>query len=150
MPDKPPLYICHIDDGAPPPHPCRRSQRALRDAGHDFEKVVFGKGIPFGLFTKGRRPDLKEMSGQEKLPVLALPDGSTVNGSAAIIEWAKANAPAQRSEVAEQAGERSRKSPAPATASGRGPRASRAPRPRASTHTSRGQPGPPARPHRRL
>jgi glutathione S-transferase len=104
MPDKPTLYVCHIDDGGPSPHACRRSQRALRDAGHDFEKVVFGKGIPFGLFTKGRRPDLKEMSGQEKLPVLALPDGSTVNGSAAIIEWAKANAPAQRSEVAEQAG----------------------------------------------
>jgi hypothetical protein len=27
------------------------------------------------------------------LPVLMLPDGSTVNGSASIIAWAKANSP---------------------------------------------------------
>jgi hypothetical protein len=92
MPDKPTLYVCHIDNGGPAPHACRRAQRALTDSGVDFEKIVFGKGIPFGLFTKGRRPELKEMSGQEKLPVLELPDGSTVNGSSEIIAWAKANA----------------------------------------------------------
>lgn len=102
MPDKSTLYVCHIDDGGPPPHACRRAQRALRDAGHDFDKQVYGKGIPFGLFTKGRRPELKEMSGQEKLPVLALPDGSTVNGSAAIVAWARANTPAARPEVSQQ------------------------------------------------
>jgi Glutathione S-transferase, N-terminal domain len=94
VPDKPTLYVCHIDDGGPPPHACRRAQRQLRASGHDFDKKVFAKGIPFGLFTKGKRPELKEMSGQEKLPVLQLPDGSTVNGSANIIAWAKANAPA--------------------------------------------------------
>ena len=32
------------------------------------------------------------MSGQEKLPVLELPAGGTVNGGAAIAAWAKANA----------------------------------------------------------
>jgi glutathione S-transferase len=93
MPDKPTLYVCHIDDGGPPPHACRRAQRELRSAGHDFEKVVFGRGKPFGLFTKGKRPELKAMSGQEKLPVLKLPDGSVINGSANIIAWAKTNAP---------------------------------------------------------
>ncbi len=88
------LYVCHIDDGGPKPHACRRAQRALRAAGHEFEKEVFGKGKLFGLFTTGTRPDLKAMSGQEKLPVLKLPDGSTVNGSANIIAWAHANTPA--------------------------------------------------------
>jgi glutathione S-transferase len=88
------LYVCHIDDGGPPPHACKRAQRALRTAGHEFDKVVYGIGIPFGLFTTGRRPRLKEMSGQEKLPVLQLPDGGTVSGSANIIAWAKRNAPA--------------------------------------------------------
>ena len=92
--DKLTLYVCHIDDGGPPPHPCRRAQRALRDAGHDFDKVVFDKGKPFGLFTKGKRPELKEMSGQEMLPVLKLPDGGTVNGGSKIVAWAKANTPA--------------------------------------------------------
>jgi len=95
MPERPSLYVCHIDDGGPPPHACRRAQRALRAAGHDFEKIVFGKGRPFGLFTKGRRPELKAMSGQEKLPVLRLPDGTVISGSARIIEWARANAPAR-------------------------------------------------------
>jgi hypothetical protein len=88
------LYVCHIDDGGPPPHACRRAQRALRAAGHDFEKVVFGRGKLFGLFTTGTRPELKAMSGQEKLPVLKLADGTTVNGTASIIAWANANAPA--------------------------------------------------------
>jgi hypothetical protein len=92
--DKLSLYVCHVDDGGPGPHACRRAQRALRDAGHDFEKIVYGKGKPFGLFTSGTRPDLKEMSGQEKLPVLKLADGSTVNGGSKIVEWAKSHAPA--------------------------------------------------------
>jgi glutaredoxin len=102
MPDELTLYVCHIDDGGPAPHACRRTQRALRDSGHDFEKIVFGKGNLFGLFTKGRRPELKEISGQEQLPVLVLADGSTVSGSKQIVAWAKANAPAERAEVAEQ------------------------------------------------
>jgi glutathione S-transferase len=88
------LYVCNIDDGGPPPHACKRAQRALRDAGHNFDKVIAARGIPFGLFTTGRRPELKKLSGQEKLPVLQLPDGSTVNGSGEIIAWARANAPA--------------------------------------------------------
>ena len=94
MAEKLTLYVCSHDDGPPGGHPCRRAQRALRDAGHDFEKIIFDKGHPFGLFTTGRRPELKEMSGQEKLPVLKLPDGSTVNGGASIVAWATANAPA--------------------------------------------------------
>lgn len=93
MPDKLTLLVCHIDDGGPPPHACKRAQRALRNAGHDFDKVVFDRGIPFGLFTTGRRPELKKLSGQEKLPVLQLPDGSTINGGKNIAEWARANAP---------------------------------------------------------
>ncbi len=93
MPEKLTLYVCHIDDGGPPPHACRRAQRELSSAGHDFQKVVFAKGIPFGLFTKGRRPELERMSGQEKLPVLQLQSGETISGSKNIIAWAKANSP---------------------------------------------------------
>jgi glutathione S-transferase len=88
MSEKPTLFVCHIDDGGPPPHACKRAQRALRAAGVDFDKVVAGRGIPFGLFTTGRRPELKKLSGQEKLPVLQLADGSTINGSSNIIAWA--------------------------------------------------------------
>jgi glutathione S-transferase len=87
------LLVCHIDDGGPPPHACKRAQRELRAAGHDFDKVIYARGRPFGLFTSGRRPKLKELSGQEKLPVLQFPDGSTISGSANIIAWARSHAP---------------------------------------------------------
>lgn len=87
------LYVCHIDEGGPKPHACRRAHEALRAAGHSYEKVIFDRGHLFGLFTKGRRPKLKELSGQEKLPVLQLPDGTTIAGSSNIIAWVKTNAP---------------------------------------------------------
>jgi hypothetical protein len=94
MPDKLTLYVCSVDQRGPKAHPCKRSHEALTAAGHDHEKVVFDKGHPFGLFTKGKRPQLKELSGQEKLPVLALPDGTAVVGGKAIVEWAQRTAPA--------------------------------------------------------
>jgi glutathione S-transferase len=98
------LYVCNIDDGGPPPHACKRAQRALRAAGHDFDKIVHARGIPFALFTTGRRPELKAISGQEKLPVLRLADGSTISGSAEIIAWAKSNAPQAGASAGSSAG----------------------------------------------
>jgi predicted enzyme related to lactoylglutathione lyase len=98
MPEKLTLYVCHINEGGPRPHACRRAHEALREAGHDYETVVFGRGRMFGLFTTGRRPRLKEMSGQEKLPVLQWPDGTTIAGSGNIVAWAKANSPSAEPE----------------------------------------------------
>jgi glutathione S-transferase len=93
MPDPMKLYVCHVKDLVPAAvHPCKKAADELRAAGHEFEKVVYGKGHPFGLFTDGHRPELKALSGQEKLPVLALADGSVVSGSGEIVAWAKANA----------------------------------------------------------
>jgi glutathione S-transferase len=91
---KPKLHVCSYDRGGAGIHACRRADDALRDAGIDHERAVFDKNRPFGLMTSGTRPELKAMSGQEKLPVLELPDGSTVNGSGAIIAWAGAHAAA--------------------------------------------------------
>jgi glutathione S-transferase len=83
------LYTCHVDRGGPSflPHACRRAHEALDDAGVAYESVIFGKGRPFAIGTTGKRPDLKRISGQEKLPVLALTDGSTINGVHAIVAW---------------------------------------------------------------
>jgi glutathione S-transferase len=92
MPQKPTLHVCHIDQGGPSGHPCRRAEEALEAAGIDHERSVFDTNRPFGLFTSGKRPELKAMSGQEKLPVLELPDGSTVNGGGAIAAWAEEHA----------------------------------------------------------
>lgn len=87
------LYTCSLDRGGPKIHPCRRAHEALTDAGHQYETVVFDSNRPLGLFTKGKRPKLKELSGQEKLPVLGLADGTAVSGSGRIVAWAKSNAP---------------------------------------------------------
>lgn len=87
------LLVCHIDDGGLPPHACKRAQRALAAAGHDFEKIIAARGVLFGMFTTGRRPRLKRLSGQEQLPVLRLPDATTINGSASIIAWANEHPP---------------------------------------------------------
>jgi glutathione S-transferase len=92
------LYTCHVDRGGPPllPHACRVAHQALERAGITYDSVIFGKGRPFAIATSGKRPELKRISGQEKLPVLALTDGTTVNGMRAIVAWAAAReAPAQ-------------------------------------------------------
>ncbi|MGZ4202986.1 MAG: glutathione S-transferase N-terminal domain-containing protein [Thermoleophilaceae bacterium] len=94
------LYVCHIDDGGLPVHPCRLAHEALRKGGHEYHTEVLDHNRPFGLFTGGKRPELKQMSGQEKLPVLQLPDGSTVNGSRAIVRWARQHAPAHGGQAA--------------------------------------------------
>jgi hypothetical protein len=88
-PQKPTLYVCHIDDGGPPMHACKVAQRELADAGVDFDKVIYARNRPFGWFTSGHRPELKAASGQEKLPTLQLPDGTWLNGSSAIRAWAR-------------------------------------------------------------
>ncbi|GAC1320920.1 MAG: hypothetical protein NVSMB25_13930 [Thermoleophilaceae bacterium] len=86
------LYTCHLDRGGARVHPCRQVHEALEAAGHSYETVVFARNKPLGLFTKGKRPELKAMSGQEKLPVLKLADGETIAGSGPIKAWARRNA----------------------------------------------------------
>ena len=100
MPDRPRLYTCHLDRGGPPIHPCRRCHEALEAAGHEYDTQVFDRKRPFGLLTTGKRPELKAMTGQEKLPVLELTDGSFVIGSRDIIRWARQNAPARSPDAA--------------------------------------------------
>ncbi len=93
MPETLTLLTCELDRGGPKFHPCRKCHDALEEAGHAYETEIFDKNRPMGLFTKGKRPKLAEMTGQEKLPVLRLPDGSCVTGSKPIIAWATENRP---------------------------------------------------------
>lgn len=71
-----------------PPSRCRAAHEALDKAGIAYESVIYGKGRPLAIGTTGKRPDLKRISGQDKLPVLALTDGTTVNREKAIVAWA--------------------------------------------------------------
>lgn len=89
------LHVCDLDRGGPSFHPCRKVQEEMDELGHSYQTHVFDKNKPMGWFTKGKRPDLKQLSGQEKLPVLELDDGTTIADSKKILEWARANAPAK-------------------------------------------------------
>lgn len=58
------------------PLPCRRVQEALRAAGIQYEKVIAGHGNPIPFLPKGSRDELRDATGETKLPTLKLPDGT--------------------------------------------------------------------------
>jgi glutathione S-transferase len=87
MPDKPILYVCHGDDGGPRVHPCRRVQEALREKGIEYEKVVAAHGNPIPFLRKGSRDELREATGETKLPALKLEDGTVLTHSKQILGW---------------------------------------------------------------
>ena len=70
-------------------HPCRRVQEALRGAGIEYEKVIAARGSPFPPLRKGSREELREATGDTKLPALKLPDGTVLKHSRAILAWVK-------------------------------------------------------------
>jgi len=90
------LYVCYGTwKPAPRPggHPCGRAYHALKDAGHDPEVIrSYGLGIFPDAFnqTSGRK-EVKRLTGNSWVPALVLDDGTTVQGSDRIVDWAKAN-----------------------------------------------------------
>ena len=89
MADIPTLFVCHGDDGGPRMHPCRRVQEALREAGIDYDKVIAGHGHPIPFLRKGSREELRQATGETKLPALKLPDGTVLKHSREILAWVK-------------------------------------------------------------
>jgi Glutathione S-transferase, N-terminal domain len=87
--EKPTLFVCHGDDGGPKVHPCRRVQEAMRGAGITYEKVVAAHGSPIPFLRKGSREELRQATGETKLPALKLPDGRVLTHSRAILAWVK-------------------------------------------------------------
>jgi glutathione S-transferase len=65
-------------------HPCWKAQKALDDAGVDYE-LVLHSGLRF------RRPEVAEMTGGAKaLPIIEFEDGTLVSDSSVIAERARA------------------------------------------------------------
>jgi glutathione S-transferase len=87
MADTPTLFVCHGDDGGPRMHPCRRVQEALHAADIEYEKMVAAHGSPIPFLRKGSREELREATGQTKLPALKLADGTVITPSRAILSW---------------------------------------------------------------
>jgi hypothetical protein len=88
------LYICWGTFPAPwrpGGHPCRNAHNALREAGWDPEITkVYGWGV-LPDFMNPTRKEVRELTGQNMVPVLLSDDGETITGSKRIVEWAKAN-----------------------------------------------------------
>ena len=85
----PTLYVCDGDDGGPRMHPCRRVQEAMRAKGIAYDKVIAAHGSPWPWRRQGSRDELREATGDTKLPVLRLPDGKVITHSRAILAWVK-------------------------------------------------------------
>lgn len=92
------LYVCWGTFTATPRpggHPCGNAHRALVGAGHRPE-VIRSYGLawlpdtPFNQ-TPGRRR-VKQLTGSTMVPVLELDDGSAIDGSQRIAEWARVHA----------------------------------------------------------
>jgi len=82
------LYTCPAKDAAPIVHPCGRAAKALRDHGYAFsiETVPGFKALPFT--RSGKRDGIRDMTGQEDVPVFVADDGTIVTGNRAIVAWA--------------------------------------------------------------
>jgi len=89
------LYVCYGTFHSPRPggHPCGNAFRALRRAGHSPRVVrSYGIGILPKVFnlTPGRR-EVERLTGNRMVPTLVLDDGTVIDGSGEIAEWAAAN-----------------------------------------------------------
>ena len=88
------LYVCWGTFPTPRPggHPCRHAHEALKKAGHDPEvERVFGLAPLPDVVNGPRRAKVKRLTGNSWVPVLELDDGTTVDGSKKIVDWARKN-----------------------------------------------------------
>jgi hypothetical protein len=90
------LYVCYGTwKPAPRPggHPCGVAHEALKDAGYAPEvKRAYGLGMFPDAFnaTAGRR-EVKRLTGNHWVPALVTDDGTVIQGSREIKDWARAN-----------------------------------------------------------
>jgi hypothetical protein len=85
------LHTCGMTDKGAPMHPCAKAISAVRDAGYDPEIAVAGGYKVLGFTRRGKRDHIRELTGQEDVPVLEVGDGTVVTGTKAIVDWAIAN-----------------------------------------------------------
>ena len=88
------LFVCwgtFTTTPRPGGHPCGNAYRALKDAGYSPEVVrSYGLGALPAIFnmTSGRR-QVQELTGNRWVPTLVLDDGTVIDGSHEIVDWAR-------------------------------------------------------------
>ena len=92
------LYVCWGTFPTPRPggHPCRNAYAALKAAGWDPEvEKTYGLGVLPSALNPGRKP-VRELTGQEWVPVLVTDDDEVIQDSKKIVAWARANPASSR------------------------------------------------------
>jgi Glutathione S-transferase, N-terminal domain len=87
------LYVCWGTFQTPRPggHPCGNAHTALKDAGWEPEVIrTYGWAALPEFMNPGRRP-VKELTGQNWVPVLVTDDGEVIRESKRIVRWAEEN-----------------------------------------------------------
>ena len=89
------LYVCWGTFPSPRPggHPCGNAYEALRNAGYQPDVVrSYGLGLlPDALNQTPGRREVRRLTGNNWVPVLVLDDGTVIQGSHKIMDWAGAN-----------------------------------------------------------
>src|SRR3712207_953374 len=88
------LYVCWGTFPAPwrpGGHPCRNARQALEEAGWRPKVMkVYGLG-PLPDTMNPKREKVRDLTGQNWVPVLVTDDGEVIQGSKNIVAWADAN-----------------------------------------------------------
>jgi hypothetical protein len=88
------LYVCYgTFRNAPRPggHPCGNAYHALREAGWQPEvQKTYGLG-PLPDFMNPGRAKVRELTGNNWVPVLETDNGDVIQGSKRIMAWARDN-----------------------------------------------------------
>jgi hypothetical protein len=92
------IYVCYGTWTVGKPlhaHPCGEAYDALRRAGHRPEVVrTYGLGALPGLINdRTPRREVKRLTGNYWVPVLVLDDGTVIQGSHEIADWAATHPP---------------------------------------------------------
>ena len=88
------LYVCwgtFPSPWRPGGHPCRNAQEALTEAGWKPKVTkTYGGGLLPKALNPGRRR-VRELTGQQWVPLLVTDDGDVIKGSKRIVAWAQAH-----------------------------------------------------------
>jgi hypothetical protein len=88
------LYVCWGTFKAPwrpGGHPCGNAHDALKEAGWNPEvQRVYGVGA-LPDFMNAKRRVVRDLTGQNWVPVLVTDEDEVIQGSHRIVEWARAN-----------------------------------------------------------
>jgi glutathione S-transferase len=73
-------------------HACGKAMKALDEAGHAYQlEVVPGyRALPWTR-AGDARAEVRELTGQDNVPILVLDDGAAIAGSGKIVDWAEAH-----------------------------------------------------------